>query len=156
LFNLINNNMTFTDKLNALLSTLTEAPQQDTNTQDAAAPAPAAEQPAPSQQPEQAAIPPEGYVDMVRMLAKALVMNIPTGTIDSLFTTPITKENATTVREGLQSAIRSSETSEDNAIRLGNPSFKKFEQSINENNFMAKYKEILNAMKRFSNDPKLG
>jgi len=148
--------MTFTDKLNALLNTLTEAPQQDTNTQDAAAPAPAEEQPTPAQQPEQAAIPPEGYVDMVRMLAKALVMNIPTGTIDSLFTTPITKENATTVREGLQSAIRSSETSEDNAIRLGNPAFKKFEQSINENNFMAKYKEILNAMKKFSNDPKLG
>lgn len=148
--------MTFTEKLNTLLSALTEAPQQDTNTQDAAAPAPTAEQPAPAPQPEQAAIPPEGYVDMVRMLAKALVMNVPTGSIDSLFTTPITKENATTVREGLQNAMRSSETSEDNAIRLGNPTFKKFEQSINENNFMAKYKEILNAMKKFSNDPKLG
>jgi len=145
--------MRFNDKISKYMSLFNEQDQP----QDAAAPAPAQEQPAPAPQPaETAAIPPEGYVDMVRMLAKALVMNIPTGSIDTLFTTPITKENATTVREGLQSAIRTSETSEDNIIRLENPHFKSFIGSINENNFMAKYKQLLNTMKKFSNDPKLG
>lgn len=119
--------------------------------QDAAAPAPAAEQPAAAQEAPQS-IPPEGYVDIVRMLAKALVMNIPAGAIDDLFTIPVTRENATEVREGLQAAIASNENYQDNPQKIQNPHFQKFVTSINENNFMAKYKEILNIMKRYSND----
>lgn len=146
--------MSFTDKLKEVLSTLTEAPQQDMNTQDAAAPAPAAEQPQPTEgQPT--AIPPEGYVDMVRMLAKALVMNVPAGSIDALFTTPITKENATQVREGLQDAISTNENYADNPQKLENPNLKRFINSINENNFMQKYKSLLSVMQKYSNDPKL-
>lgn len=146
--------MSFTDKLKEVLSTLTEAPQQDMNTQDAAAPAPTAEQPQPAEgQP--AAIPPEGYVDMVRMLAKALVMNVPAGSIDALFTTPITKENATQVREGLQDAISTNENYADNPQKLENPNLKRFTNSINENNFMQKYKSLLSVMQKYSNDPKL-
>lgn len=146
--------MSFNEKLNKLLFTLTEAPQQDMNTQDAAAPAPDAEQPQPAEgQPT--AVPPEGYVDMVRMLAKALVMNVPAGSIDALFTTPITRENATQVREGLQDAINTNENFEDNPQKLENPHFRKFLDSINENNFMSKYKQLLSTMQKFSNDPKL-
>lgn len=147
--------MAFNDLLKKYTPVLLE---QQPAQQDAAAPAPAAEQPAPAPaaSKEQAvAVPPEGYVDMVRLLAKALVMNIPSGSIDALFTTPVTKENATQVREGLQDAILTNENYEDNPQRLENPHFKAFLNSINENNFMAKYKELLAKMQTFSNDPKL-
>jgi len=147
--------MTFNETLAKYSSLLKE---QVPNTQDAAAPAPTTEQPpaAPQAGAEQpTAIPPEGYVDMVRLLAKALVMNIPTGSIDAIFTTPITKENATQVREGLQDAILTNENYEDNPQRLENPHFKAFVNSINEKNFMSKYKELLKKMQKFSNDPKL-
>jgi len=148
--------MTFNQKLQSILSVLTEAPQQDMNTQDAAAPAPAAEQPAPAPANDQPTpIPPEGYVDMVRMLAKALVMNVPAGSIDALFSTPINKENATQVREGLQDAINTNENYEDNPQKLDNPHLKEFVSSINENNFMSKYKQLLSVMQKYSNDPKL-
>lgn len=148
--------MTFNDKLKAIMSLLSEAPQQDMNTQDAAAPAPAAEQPAPAPAKDQpVTILPEGYVDMVRMLAKALVMNIPAGSIDALFTTPISRENATQVREGLQDAINTNENFEDNPQKLDNPHLKTFINSINENNFMSKYKQLLSVMQKYSNDPKL-
>lgn len=130
--------------------------EQEPGMQDATQPAPQTEQPVPAAKQNNAVIPPEGYVDMVRLLAKALIMNVPSGSIDALFSTPITKENAESIREGLQNAINTSETYEDNPQRIENPNFKKFVNSINENNFMAKYKELLSAMKRFSNDPKLG
>jgi len=145
--------MGFIDSFNKYMSLVTEADMQP---QDAAAPAPAAEAPQPNVAPQEApkanSVPPEGYVDIVRLLAKALVMNIPAGSIDDLFTTPITKENATEVREGLQAAIAANENYQDNPQKIENPHFKKFVNSINENNFMAKYKEILNIMKRYSND----
>jgi len=149
--------MTFNEKLKTYMSLLSEAPQQDINPQDATAPAPASEQPAPAatEKPEQTTVPPEGYVDMVRMLAKALVMNIPAGSIDALFTTPVTQENATQVREGLQDAINTNENYEDNPQKLENPHFRAFVKSINENNFMAKYKQLLSTMQKFSNDPRL-
>lgn len=120
--------------------------------QDAAAPAPATEQPAAATETASQSIPPEGYVDIVRMLAKALVMNVPAGAIDDLFTIPITRENATEVREGLQAAIAANENYEDNPQKIQNPHFVNFVKNINENNFMAKYKEILNIMKQYSND----
>jgi hypothetical protein len=136
--------MAFNDLINRYKSILFE---QDRESQNAAVP-----QTSQAAEAQPTAIPPEGYVDMVRMLAKALVMNIPAGSIDALFSTPITKENANNIREGLQDAIKSSENYEDNPQRIINPNFKTFVGSINENNFMAKYKEILNIMKRYSND----
>lgn len=147
--------MTFNETLSKYTSLLNE---QDPVAQDAAAPAPAAEQPKPaptSPKEQTVSLPPEGYVDMVRLLSKALIMNIPAGSIDALFTTPITKENATQVREGLQDAILTNENYEDNPQRLENPHYKAFVNSINEKNFMSKYKEILSKMQKFSNDPKL-
>lgn len=131
--------------------------EQEPAPQDAAAPAPQEQQPAPqpAAKEQQVTVPPEGYVDMVRMLAKALVMNIPAGSIDALFTVPVNKENATQVREGLQDAIVSNENYADNPQKLENPHFKSFVNSINENNFMAKYKQLLSTMQKFSNDPKL-
>lgn len=147
--------MAFKDILNRYSNLLNE---QEPVPADAAAPAPQAAQP--QQLPAdnsatQGTVPPEGYVDMVRLLAKALVMNVPTGSIDALFTEPVTKENAIAVREGLQNSINTSETYEDNPQRLENIHFKSFVNSINENNFMSKYKEILSVMKKYSNDPKL-
>jgi hypothetical protein len=144
--------MSFTEALKKYMDLYVEADQSALPPEDAAAPAPAAEQPAPSQNEAPQSVPPEGYVDIVRMLAKALIMNIPAGAIDDLFTIPITRENATQVREGLQAAIATNENYQDNPQKIQNPHFLKFVTSINENNFMAKYKEILNIMKRYSND----
>ena len=147
--------MSFNDTLSKFLRLYNE--QGEEQPLDAAAPAPQqAPPPAPPQaQGEPGALPPEGYVDMVRMLAKALVMNVPAGTIDALFTKPINQESAAETREALQLAIATNENYEDNPRRITNPHIKQFVESINENNFMAKYKEILNIMKRFSNDPNL-
>jgi hypothetical protein len=145
--------MTFNERMAKYKSLLNE---QEPAPQDAAAPAPQEEQP--SALPAKAApmaVPPEGYVDMVRLLAKALVMNVPVGSVDTLFTTPITKENAIEMREQIENAISTSESSGDNEIRITNPNVQKFVDSINENNFMAKYKQILAMMKNYSNDPSL-
>jgi len=141
---------------NSLIKKYSPILEQAPEPQDAAEPSPTAEQPAPKPA-EQAPsiIPPEGYVDMVRMLAKALVMNVPAGSVDTLFTTPVTKENAIAVREGLQNAIATSETVGDNESRIKDPDVQRFINSINENNFMAKYKQILAAMSKFSNAPGL-
>jgi hypothetical protein len=145
--------MTFNDRLTKYKSLLNE---QEPAPQDAAAPAPQAEQP--SALPAKAApmaVPPEGYVDMVRLLAKALVMNVPAGSIDTLFTKPITQENAIEMREQIENAISTNESAGDNEIRIANPNVQKFVDSTNENNFMAKYKQILAMMKNYSNDPSL-
>lgn len=106
--------------------------------------------------PQTATVPPEGYVDIVRLLAKALVMNIPSGSIDDLWTMQVKKENAESIREAISNAIKENENYEDNPERLENPNFKKFYDSINENNFTQKYKQILSIMKKYSKDPKLG
>jgi len=147
--------MAFNDLINKYVSLLVE--QEPAATQDAAAPAPQAEQPEalPKSKEQTVTVPPEGYVDMVRLLAKALVMNVPAGSIDALFTTPITKENATAVREGLQDAINTNENYADNPQKIADPHVQHFINSINENNFMVKYKQILAIMKNYSNDPTL-
>lgn len=97
-------------------------------------------------------IAPEGYTELVRLLAKALVMNVPPDTIDNLFSVKITGENTEAVREGLEELINTSTNYEDNPERLKNPNFLKFYNSINENNFYNKLKEITSAMKKYSND----
>ena len=109
-----------------------------------------------SEQEQPVNVPPEGYVDIVRLLSKALVMNVPTEAVDSMWTTPVTKENAETMRAGIQNAIKENENYEDNPERLDNPHFKEFYNGINEKNFVQKYKQILGIMKRYSSDPKLG
>jgi len=143
--------MSFSKKIENYMSVFEAAGEP--NLQDAAAPAPS-EDPVASPQikTKPQALPPEGYVDLVRLLAKALIMNIPSGSIDTLFTTEITRENVENIREGLQEAINQNLNYEDNPERLDNPHFKNFVNSINESNFMAKYKQILSMMKRYSSD----
>jgi len=118
----------------------------------------AAEPAAPQAQPvieppeqKQVNIPPEGYVNLVRMMAKALVMNIPAEDLDTLMQGgEITQENAFEMEKGLGAVIKDSEIREDNPERLENPNFKKFIDSINENTFMQKYNYILSIMKKKS------
>ena len=147
--------MAFNDLISKYASLLVE--QEPAATQDATTPAPQAAQPEalPKSKEQAVTVPPEGYVDMVRLLAKALVMNVPAGSIDALFTTPITRENATAVREGLQDAINTNENYADNPQKIEDPHVQHFINSINENNFMVKYKQILAIMKNYSNDPRL-
>ncbi|NBP00748.1 MAG: hypothetical protein EBU90_11575 [Proteobacteria bacterium] len=101
---------------------------------------------------EPAKVTPEGYTEMVRLLAKALVINVPPDAIDGLFTGQITPENTEAVREGLEELINTSGNYEDNPERAENPNFLKYYNSINENNFYQKFKEIVNIMKKYSND----
>jgi hypothetical protein len=105
-----------------------------------------------SAEKEKIEVAPEGYVEMVRLLAKALVMNVPPDAIDNLFSTKITGENAQTLREGLEDLINTSSNYKDNPERVENTNFLSFYNSINENNFYNKFKEIVNAMKKYSND----
>jgi hypothetical protein len=85
------------------------------------------------------------------LLAKALVMNIPATEIDTLLTgQEITKENAIEMQTALNKVLNDNEVKEDNPERLENPNFKKFINSINENNFMQKYNQLLSAMKKRS------
>lgn len=95
---------------------------------------------------------PEGYVEMVRLLAKALVMNVPPESIDELFSSDINKENAEAVAQGLQDLIKTTGNYEDNPERTENVHFQKFYNSINENNFYNKLKYIIGVMKKYSND----
>ena len=95
---------------------------------------------------------PEGYTEMVRLMVKALVMNVPPDSLDALFTTKITGENVEAVREGLEDIINTSASFEDNPERLENIHFKSYYNSINENNFYKKFNEIISMMKTFSNN----
>lgn len=117
-------------------------------TKDSAANPPAPE----TQAPETAKIAPEGYTEMVRLLAKALVMNVPPDAIDGLFSGQITPENTEAVREGLEDLINTSSNFQDNPERIANPNFLKYYDSINENNFYKKFNELVNIMKKYSND----
>lgn len=131
-----------------LVSEITAAEQQD-----AAVPDPAVAQQQPESEPvtQQVNVPPEGYVNLVKMIAKALVMNIPAGEIDTLLSGgEITKENTFEIQNALKVVLKDNEVKEDNVERLNNPNYKKFVDSINENNFMQKYNKILSIMKKRS------
>lgn len=108
------------------------------------------------QKKEQIKVAPEGYVEMVRLMAKALVMNVPPDAIDGLFTQNINGENVEQIREGLEELINTSTNYKDNPERLENPNFIKYYNSINEMNFQKKFKEIINIMKKYSNDVGIG
>jgi len=143
--------MRFLSKYSSYLNLVTE--QQPGEQQDAAAPDPAVAQPQPNAEPQtqQVNVPPEGYVNLVKMVAKALVMNIPPGEIDALLSGgDITKENAFEIQNALKAVLNDNEVREDNVERLNNPNYKKFVDSINENNFMQKYDKILGIMKKRS------
>lgn len=127
--------------------------EQDAAQQDAALPDPDTAQPQPEAEPpvKQVTIPPEGYVNLVRMIAKALVMNIPPGEIDTLLSGgEITQENAFEIQNSLKAVLNDNEAREDNIERLNNPNYKKFLASINEKNFMQKYNQLLAIMKKRS------
>jgi hypothetical protein len=147
--------MGFLSKYSSYVNLLNEQPESAIpNPNDAAAPAPAGEQQVGQEQPQQsqqANVPPEGYVNLVRMIAKALVMNIPATEIDTLLSgQEITKENAFEMQNALKKVINDNNVREDNPERLENPNFNKFIDSINENNFMQKYNQILSIMKKRS------
>jgi hypothetical protein len=94
-------------------------------------------------------VPPEGYVNIVRLLAKALSMNIPVGELDSIYSgQEITKENAFEMQNALKTVMKDNEVNNDNIERLNNPNYKKFAESINANNFMQKLNSIVAAMKK--------
>jgi hypothetical protein len=138
--------MRFLEKLNEYVVSL----EQDEQTAVAAPEAePAPETPA---KPETVEVAPEGYTEMVRLLAKALVINVPPDAIDNLFSTKITGENVEAIREGLEDLINTSGNFSDNPERMENPRVKEFINSINENNFMSKYKQVIDMMKKYSND----
>lgn len=97
-------------------------------------------------QPAQVA--PEGYVDMVRMLIKATAMNFPTGALDELYRTEVTKENAFIIQKAVEVAIKQNELYADNPERLEDPNFKRFADSVNPNNFIEKLKQIEAVIKK--------
>jgi len=142
--------MRFLQKLNEYVVSL----EQDEQTLDTQATPAASAEPAPEPKKEiqKVDVAPEGYTEMVRLMAKALVMNVPPEAIDDLFTTKITGENVEAVREGLEDLINTSSNYQDNPERLENIHFKTFVNSINEKNFYNKFKEIVGMMKKYSND----
>ena len=142
--------MRFLQKLNEYVVSL----EQDEQMLDAqVAPAASAEPaPKPKKEIQKVDVAPEGYTEMVRLMAKALVMNVPPEAIDDLFTTKITGENVEAIREGLEDLINTSSNYQDNPERLENLHFKTFVNSINEKNFYNKFKEIVGMMKKYSND----
>jgi hypothetical protein len=140
--------MIFLDKLNKQWALLDEddATQVPDNTADAAAPDPnAIPKPATG---ELAQVAPEGYVGLVKLLAKATAMNFPTGALDEIFRTDITAENAFPMQTALEAAIKQNEMYSDNPERLQNINYNKFANSINAGNFINKYKQLLAAMKK--------
>ena len=146
--------MGFLSKLDEYYNFLNEQPEN----QDAAMPqpetnvvSPVPEAPTDKPQEKQVNVPPEGYVNILRLLTKALVMDVPASELDSLLTgQEITKENAYEMQKAIDAVMKDNEVKSDNISRLNNPNYKKFVDSINERNFMEKYKYILNAMKKKS------
>jgi hypothetical protein len=134
--------MKFIDKLNKQWSQLDEADtSEDATTPDpTTVPSPEAGQPAP--------VAPEGYVGLVKLMAKAAAMNFPADALDEIFRTDITRENAFPIQTALEAAIKQNEMYADNPERLDNINVKNYINSINTSNFIARYKHILAAMKK--------
>jgi hypothetical protein len=141
--------MKFIDKLNKQWDILNEAddavPAPD-NTADAAAPDPSAVPAPETGKPAQVA--PEGYVGLIKLLAKATAMNFPADALDEIFRTEITAENAFPMQTALEAAIKQNEMYSDNPERLQNVNYNKFVNSINSGNFINKYKQLLATMKK--------
>jgi len=138
--------MKFLDKLNSQWSLLDEADDASVPTADATAPDPNAA-PAP-EAGEPAPVAPEGYVGLVKLLAKAAAMNFPANALDEIFRTEVTAENAFPLQTALEAAIKQNEMYADNPERLDNPNVKNYINGINTGNFINKYKHLLAAMKK--------
>lgn len=137
--------MSFSEKYNYYFNLLSE---QDENQQDAAEPATPETQPT---TPADATTPvaPEGYVNLVKILAKSLAMNIPIGEIDALFsTTTITPENAFQLQDQFEQFLKENEVKSDNIERLNNINYKKFVETTTANNFALRLKHLVSAMKK--------
>ena len=140
--------MKFTDRIDNYLSLLNEQDPgaEAASAADATTPDPNAAQPAAVGEQQLTQIAPAGYVDLVKLLVKATAMNFPEGDLDQLYQTEITKENAFIVRDAVKDALTMYEG--DNMIRLDNPNYKKFLDSINTNNLylkLDKIKSIINS-----------
>ena len=132
-----------------------EADQLDAATPQPAAAAQPEQQVQPQQQPEQPeqkTVAPEGYVNLVRLLAQALVMNVPDDAINDLFSEKITGENVDIILNGLEDLMNTSKNFESNPSKLEDPNYKKFVSSINENNFYSKLEKIKKIMQKYSNN----
>lgn len=139
--------MKFLDTLNRHWSLISE--QEPDMSADAAAPAPAAvPEPAVTNNTPATQVAPEGYVDMVRLLAKATAMNFPAGALDELYRTDITKENAFVVQKAIEVAMKQYANDGDNQERLENPHFRQFVDSVNPKNFIEKLKKIESIVKK--------
>jgi hypothetical protein len=139
--------MSFLKKYQTYLNLVTEQDEQGVQPQDATAPDAAAAVPAVPSEPTTVA--PEGYVNLVKLLAKSLAMNIPVGNIDALFaTTEVTSENAFNTQDELEKFLKENEIQSDNPERLENINYKKFISSVNATNFEQKLKQLITAMEQ--------
>jgi hypothetical protein len=142
--------MKFLDRLNKQWELLDEADAEQAPAPDAAADAAAPDPnaaPAPTEG-EPAQVAPEGYVGLVKLLAKATAMNFPAGALDEIYRTDITAENAFPMQTTLEAAIKQNEMYADNPERLENPHLRQYINSINSGNFINKYKQLLAVMKK--------
>lgn len=115
-------------------------------------PAPGAgEAPDASPQPEMGAMSPAAEVTLVRLLVKALVINIEDSdlsTITKIDQPEINQENADQVKQDIISIINSQQTRGDNEDRI--ESVTEVVHSINENNRKSMLNNILKVMKKYS------
>ena len=149
--------MSFIENVNKYVLSLEQdvtatQPQQQDATQPPVTQAVAIPKPPATGEAGPKSVAPEGYVEMVRLLAKALVMNVPPESIDQLFSQEVTSENAGEIAQGLQALIKTTGNFSDNPERVENKHFLQFYNSINENNFYKKFKQIVTIMKKYSND----
>jgi hypothetical protein len=115
-------------------------------------PAPGAgEAPDASPQPEIGAMSPAAEVTLVRLLVKALVINIEDSdlsTITKIDQPEINQENADRVKQDIISIINSQQTRGDNEDRI--EAVTEVVHSINENNRKSMLNNILKVMKKYS------
>jgi hypothetical protein len=149
----------FADRIENYLSLLTEQDPNptaapETPATDATTPDPTAQPQAAAGDQEPAKVAPEGYVDLVKLVVKAMQMNFPVGSLDDLWTAEITEKNAFTVEKAINAAMKEyglyGGEGDDvpNDQRLENPNYRKFIQSINTTNLyqkLNKLKDIVNS-----------
>jgi hypothetical protein len=139
--------MKFLDRINAQIQLL-EADVNTSGTEAVDAAEPATDVSAVASDAGVAPVAPEGYVDLVKLIAKATAMNFPAGALDEIFRTEITAENAFPMQQALEAAIKQNEMYSDNPERLQNIHYKQFTDSINPGNFIQKYKTLISTLKK--------
>ncbi|CAB5226412.1 hypothetical protein UFOVP760_188 [uncultured Caudovirales phage] len=139
--------MKFLEKINTQMQLL-EADAETPGIEPVDATAPATDASATASDAGVAPVAPEGYVDLVKLIAKATAMNFPAGALDEIFRTEITAENAFPMQQALEAAIKQNEMYSDNPERLQNVHYKQFTDSINPGNFIKKYKTLISTLKK--------